>query len=107
MAREAFDEMFTLEKEMMEIYEKLGEASEDEMDKLLNEAGEIQSMLEISGFYEIDSKIEEVAAGMGLKGDDLNRDVSELSGGQRSKVLLIKLLLQNPKILILDEPTNF
>lgn len=105
--REAFDEMFQMEKQMMEMYEEMCDCSEDRMNELLEEVGEIQSMLDSCGFYELDSKIEEVASGMGIKGDMLERDVTELSGGQRSKVLLIKVLLQNPKILILDEPTNF
>ena len=51
--------------------------------------------------------IPEFAGGLGLADIGLDKDVSELSGGQRSKVLLTKLLLQNPMILILDEPTNY
>ena len=105
--REAFDEMFELEKQMMAMYEEMCDCSEERMNELMEEVGEIQSMLDSCGFYELDSKIEEVANGMGIKGDMLERDVTELSGGQRSKVLLVKVLLQNPKILILDEPTNF
>lgn len=105
--REAFSSMFELEKEMLEIYDKMGEASPDELDSLMEEVGEIQTILENSGFYSLDAKIEEVAAGLGLQSIGLDKDVSELSGGQRSKVLLTKLLLQNPTILILDEPTNY
>ena len=63
--------------------------------------------VEHNGFYTIDSKIEEVANGLGLGEIGLDRDVADLSGGQRSKVLLTKLLLSNPMILIMDEPTNF
>ena len=105
--REAFQHMFDLEKEMLEIYEKMSEASEDEMNKMLDDVGEIQSTLEHSGFYTIDSKIEEIANGLGLGEIGLDKDVSDLSGGQRTKVLLTKLLLESPMILILDEPTNF
>ena len=99
--------MFEMEKQMMQMYEEMCDCSEERMNELMEEVGEIQSMLDSCGFYELDSKIEEVASGMGIKGDMLERDVTELSGGQRSKVLLVKVLLKNPKILILDEPTNF
>lgn len=105
--REAFDEMFKLEAEMLQIYEKMADVSEAEMAKMMDDVGEIQNMLEQSGFYTIDAKIEEVAYGLGLKDIGLDRDVDELSGGQRTKVLLTKLLLQNPSIMILDEPTNY
>ena len=105
--RDAFKGMYELEAEMLQIYEKMSDASETEMAKMLEDVGDIQTILEQSGFYIIDSKIEEVAYGLGLKDIGLDRDVDELSGGQRSKVLLTKLLLQNPMILILDEPTNY
>ena len=69
--------------------------------------GTIQDALDINGFYVIDSKVEEVAKGLGLTGVGLDKDVTDLSGGQRTKVLLGKLLLKNPDILLLDEPTNY
>lgn len=105
--REAFQYLFNLEQEMLAMYDKMSDCTEEELNTLMDEVGEIQHIIEHNGFYTIDVKIEEVANGLGLGEIGLDRDVSELSGGQRAKVLLTKLLLQNPMILILDEPTNF
>ena len=92
---------------MMEMYENMADASPDTMAKLLEDVGEIQDILDHGGFYMIDVKIKEVASGLGLSDIGLEKEVNDLSGGQRSKVLLTKLLLENPMILILDEPTNY
>ncbi|WP_027399529.1 ABC-F family ATP-binding cassette domain-containing protein [Anaerovorax odorimutans] len=103
----AFKGMFTLEAEMLKLYEDMANTDADELEKMMEEAGEIQQILEHSGFYTLDAKIEEVANGLGLSSIGLDKDVSDLSGGQRTKVLLTKLLLEDPSILILDEPTNY
>lgn len=105
--KEAFQHLTNLEKEMLELYDKMADCPEDEMNTIMEDVGEIQEILDYSGYYTIDSKISEYANGLGLGEIGLDRDVSELSGGQRAKVLLAKVLLENPMILILDEPTNF
>lgn len=103
----AFSRLFDLEKEMLKTYDKMGDATDKEITKLMEETAEIQTILDSSSFYTIDAKIEEVANGLGLGDIGLEKKVDELSGGQRTKVLLTKLLLQNPTILLLDEPTNY
>ena len=105
--RGAFSHLSTLEAEMIAIYDKMAEATDDEMADMMEEVGEMQEILDSSGYYTIDTKISEYANGLGLGEIGLDKDVSELSGGQRAKVLLTKVLLENPMILILDEPTNF
>lgn len=103
----AFDFLYDMENQMNDIYARLGDVDEDTMNQLMAEAGTIQDMLTMHDFYMIDAKVEEVARALGLLDLGLDRDVSELSGGQRTKVLLGKLLLEKPDILLLDEPTNY
>ncbi len=105
--RDAFKGMFDLEAEMLQLYDKMAEVSEAEVARMMEDVGEIQTILEDNGFYTLDAKIEEIANGLGLVEIGLDKDVADLSGGQRTKVLLTKLLLENPTILILDEPTNY
>jgi len=103
----AFQYMFDMENEINELYVKMAEATPEEMEKMLEDVGILQDTLTNNDFYIIDAKVEEIARGLGLEDIGLERDVNELSGGQRTKVLLAKLLLEKPDILLLDEPTNY
>ncbi|WP_078592479.1 ABC-F family ATP-binding cassette domain-containing protein [Evansella clarkii] len=105
--KSAFQYLFDMEADMNGMYEKMGDVTPEEMEKLLEEVGIIQDMLTNNDFYTIDAKVEEVARGLGLDEIGLDRDVNDLSGGQRTKILLAKLLLEKPDILLLDEPTNY
>lgn len=103
----AFDFLYEMENQMNEICDKMGTASEAELESYMEELGTIQDLLTMHDFYMIDSKVEEVARALGLLDLGLDKDVTDLSGGQRTKVLLGKLLLEKPDILLLDEPTNY
>lgn len=105
--KSAFSYLFEMETKMNEICDRMGEASEEEMTLMMEELGTIQDLLMAHDFYIIDSKVEEVGRALGLDEIGLDRDVTELSGGQRTKILLGKLLLEKPDILLLDEPTNY
>ena len=105
--RAAFSWLFELEGRMNEICDLLGSADEAQMDAYMAELSEIQELLDAHDFYLIDTKVEEVARALGLTALGLEHDVSDLSGGQRTKVLLARLLLEKPDILLLDEPTNY
>ena len=105
--KSAFSFLFEMEEQMNEICDRLGEAPESEMEAMMEELGTIQELLMAHDFYTIDAKVEEVGRALGLSDIGMDKDVTELSGGQRTKVLLGKLLLEKPDILLLDEPTNY
>ena len=85
--KSAFDPLLQKEERMNEICDLLGSADEKEMELLMEELGLIQDDLTLHDFYTIDAKVEEVARALGLLDLGLDRDVTDLSGGQRTKVL--------------------
>lgn len=100
--KSAYKRLYRMEQEMFLLYEK---AADDE--NALKLAAKYQEQLEIQGFYDIDTRIGQVVSGLGLSAIGLARPVGQMSGGQRAKVILAKLLLEKPDVLLLDEPTNF
>lgn len=105
----AFKHLYNKESRMLQIGERLSQnkENENETNKLLNELGVIQDELFASDFYKIDNLVDNVAGGLGLLPLGMDTFVDKLSGGQRTKVKLAKLLLGNPDLMLLDEPTNY
>jgi ATP-binding cassette subfamily F protein 3 len=103
VAMHAFDRAMQLEKELAALSKKLEVAHTDE---LLHEYSDKLHQFEEAGGYTIEHRTEEVLQGLGFNNSDLKRPYREFSGGWRMRVLLAKMILQQPDLLLLDEPTN-
>ncbi|MDD4000500.1 MAG: ABC-F family ATP-binding cassette domain-containing protein [Bacilli bacterium] len=103
---QVYDDLFKRDQEMQALYETLIEADPEKYDKILNSAYYIQNELEEKGFYLIKSRISNVTGGLGLDENE-ERALKDLSSGERIKVFLAKMLLEEKDVLLLDEPTNF
>lgn len=101
--RSAFLDLYELEAEMNRLY---GLAAAGDSTRL-SAAARLQEQLEARDFYSVDTRLNQVASGLGLTALGLDRPVAQMSGGQRAKLILAKLLLEQPDVLLLDEPTNF
>ena len=99
----AFERVMQLEKEI----EKVGhELEKHQTDELLHEYSDLLQEMDVLDGYTIQYKTEEVLHGLGFSTADFNRPYAEFSGGWRMRVLLAKMILQEPDVLLLDEPTN-
>lgn len=105
--RTAFDHLFQVEANLLKLGEALAQADPDEAVKRLKEYSHLQEILDSQDFYSIDKKVETVANGLGIAAYGMDTPVDHLSGGQRTKIKLARLLLQRPSLFLLDEPTNY
>lgn len=102
-AKEAFERILFVQKELEHLYELI---ATDPSDENLNKIADYQEEFDAMDGYTMESRTAEILEGLGFKTSDLNRKMSEFSGGWRMRVVLAKMLLEQPDIMLLDEPTN-
>ncbi len=104
------DELLSVFKPLLDMEEKLNELSErlkvEHSDKLINEYSNLEEEFKSKGGYTYNSEMETILFGFGFKKEDLNKNIADFSGGEKTKLAFVKLLLSKPDLLLLDEPTN-
>jgi len=107
VARSGLASLMELQEALEEAAQELAEAEDDhDRERASRRYAELQERIEHQDAYAIDHRVEEVLGGLGFATADFHRAAGTFSGGQQSRLMLAKLLLESPELLLLDEPTN-
>lgn len=104
---ESFSYLYEKEEKLNKLYEEMGNLDGEDLDRLIKKSAKLQDELNDEGFYDLEARIRKVANGLGMNNVGYSTVIARLSGGERAKLMLCKLLLESPDIMLLDEPTNF
>ncbi|MDQ2088016.1 ABC-F type ribosomal protection protein [Herbivorax sp. ANBcel31] len=102
----AFQEQFKIKNEMLNLETKMSTANQEDLDRIMKKYGKLQTLFEHLEGYDIEEKVSKICTGLKITDEFKNMYFSNLSGGEKTTVLVGKILLQNPDILLLDEPSN-
>lgn len=105
----SFAHLYEMNERLEKIYEKMGECGDDAdaLERLIEKSNSLLERLTDSGFFDLEATVKKVANGLGVGAFGYDTVIGELSGGQRAKLMLSRLLLEQPDLMLLDEPTNF
>ncbi|WP_411167797.1 ribosomal protection-like ABC-F family protein [Clostridium sp. MB05] len=102
----AFEEVYSIEKKMRELEKEMKFLEGDTLEKALKQYSQLVEAYEVKGGYNTEEKLSKICTGLKFSESFLNKEFNLLSGGEKTTVILGKLLIDNPDILLLDEPTN-
>jgi len=102
----AFEEVYSIENKMRELEDRMKFLEDNNLEKALKQYSQLVELYEVKDGYNTEEKLSRICTGLKLDESFLNKEFNLLSGGEKTTVVLGKLLIDNPDILLLDEPTN-